>query len=66
MKTNMGSFDKIIRVMISILLVFLFATDAIQGTLGWILIAVAAVFTLTSVVGFCPLYTLFGFSTKKK
>lgn len=66
MKSNMGSFDKIIRVMVSILLVFLFATDAIQGTLGWMVIAVAAVFTLTSIFGFCPLYTIFGISTKKK
>jgi hypothetical protein len=66
MKSNMGSLDKIARVMLSILLVFLFATDAIQGTLGWIVVAVAVVFTLTSIVGFCPLYTIFGISTKKK
>ncbi len=66
MKSNMGSFDRIIRVIVSILLVVLFSTDVIQGALGWVVIAVAAVFTLTSIVGFCPLYTIFGLSTKKK
>jgi len=66
MKTNMGSFDKIIRVMVSILLVVLFSMDVIQGALGWVVIAIAAVFTLTSVVGYCPIYTIFGISTKKK
>lgn len=66
MKSNMGSFDRIIRVIVSILLVVLFSTDVIQGALGWVVIAVAAVFTLTSIVGFCPLYAIFGLSTKKK
>lgn len=66
MKSNMGSFDRIIRVIVSILLVVLFSTDVIQGTLGWVVIAIAAIFTLTSLVGFCPLYTIFGLSTKKK
>jgi hypothetical protein len=61
----MGSTDKIIRVMISILLVVLFATDVITGTLGWVIIGIAAIFTLTSFVGFCPLYTIFGISSKK-
>lgn len=66
MKTNMGSYDKIIRVMISILLVVLFANDIIVGAAGWVIIAIAAVFTLTSIVGYCPLYSIFGFNTKKK
>ncbi len=66
MKTNMGSIDKIIRVIVSILLVILFSTDVIQGTMGWVVIAIAAVFTLTSIVGYCPIYSIFGFNTKKK
>ncbi len=66
MKTNMGSIDKIIRVIVSILLVILFSTDVIQGTMGWVVIAIAAVFTLTSIVGYCPIYSIFGISTKKK
>lgn len=65
MKKNMSSTDKIIRVIISIVLIILFATDVITGTLGWVVIGVAAIFTLTSIVGFCPLYTIFGISSKK-
>ena len=66
MNSNMGSIDRIIRVIASILLIVLFATDVVQGAIGWVVIAIAAVFTLTSTVGFCPLYTILGINTKKK
>ncbi len=65
MKSNMSSTDKIIRVIISIVLIILFATDVITGAFGWVVIAIAAIFTLTSIVGFCPLYAIFGISSKK-
>jgi hypothetical protein len=66
MKANMGSTDRIIRLIIAVLVLILFMTDVISGTLGWVLIAVAAVFTLTSMINFCPLYTVLGITTKKK
>ena len=37
----------------------------IEGTLGYILIALAVIFVLTSFISFCPLYTLIGFNTCK-
>jgi hypothetical protein len=66
MKSNMGSTDRIIRLIIAVLVLILFMTDVISGTLGWVLIALAAVFTLTSMINFCPLYTILGINTKKK
>ncbi len=66
MKTNMSNLDRIIRVIIAIVLVLLFSNDVITGTFGWVIIAIAAIFTLTSMLGFCPLYTLFNISSKKK
>lgn len=66
MKSNMGSTDRIIRLIVAVLVLILFMTDVISGTLGWVFIAVAAIFTLTSMINFCPLYTVFGISTKKK
>ena len=39
--------------------------ENITGTLGIVLIALAVVFVLTSFIGFCPLYTLFGITTCK-
>jgi len=66
MKKNMGSTDKVIRVIIAAVVAVLFFTKVISGTLGIILLVVAAIFLLTSFVGFCPLYAPFKLSTKKK
>lgn len=63
MKKNMGSTDKIIRVLIAVVVAALFFTKVITGLLGIILLAVAGIFILTSVVSFCPLYTIFGISS---
>lgn len=63
MKANMGTLDRIARVAVAAVLVVLFLTGTLTGTLAYVLLAVAAVFLLTSVVSVCPLYSLFGFST---
>jgi hypothetical protein len=66
MKKNMGSADRIIRVIIAAVFVTLYFTGIIGGTVGLILIALSAIFVLTSVVGFCPLYLPFGLNTLRK
>ncbi len=66
MKPNMGTADKIIRIAIAALLAVLFFTHIITGTLGIILLVLAAVFVLTSLIGFCPLYLPFGINSGKK
>lgn len=63
MKKNMGSADRIIRLVIAAIISGLYFTNVINGTLGLILIILAAVFVLTSFISFCPLYTIFGLST---
>lgn len=63
MKANMGSTDRIIRLIVAAILVALYFTGTVTGTVGMVLVVVAAVFILTSFVSFCPLYTLFGMST---
>ena len=63
MKKNMGNADRIIRVIIAAVIVALYFTDVVSGTLGIVLLVLAAVFVLTSLVGFCPLYLPFGLST---
>jgi hypothetical protein len=63
MKKNMGTTDKIIRIFIAIVLAALFFTKTITGTLGYVALAVAGVFLLTSLVSFCPLYTVLGMNT---
>lgn len=63
MKKNMGNLDRIVRLVIAAIMVGLFLGEIVTGTLGIVLLVVAGVFTLTSFVSFCPLYTLLGFST---
>ncbi len=63
MKKNMGSTDRIIRIIIAAIIGVLYYTGTITGTLGLVLIILAGVFLLTSFVSFCPLYAPFGFST---
>jgi hypothetical protein len=63
MKKNMGSTDRIIRVLIAAIILVLFFTNVITGTVGIVLLVLAGVFLLTSVVSFCPLYAPFGIST---
>lgn len=65
MKKNMGTIDRIIRILIAALIAFLFFTNQITGTLGIVLIIFAGIFLLTSVVSFCPLYLPLGLKTNK-
>ena len=66
MKKNMGNTDKMIRILIAGVVVLLAFTKVITGTLAVVLIVLAAVFVITSLVGFCPLYWPFGINTDKK
>jgi hypothetical protein len=66
MKKNMGIIDKVIRVLIAVVVIVLYFTNVISGTLAVILLIVAGIFILTSLIGFCPLYLAFGLNTKKK
>jgi len=66
MKKNMGSIDKVIRILVAVVFAVLFFTHVITGTLGIILMVLAAVFVITSLISFCPLYWPFGISTAKK
>lgn len=63
MKKNMGSADKLVRVLIAAVIAVLYFTNVITGTLATILLVVAGIFVATSLVSFCPLYALVGVST---
>jgi len=66
MKKNMGTIDKVIRILVAVVVVVLYFTHVISGTLGIILLILAGIFVLTSFISFCPLYLPFGLNTKKK
>jgi hypothetical protein len=66
MKKNMGTVDKVIRILVAVVVVTLYFANVISGTLGLILLALSGVFVLTSVFSICPLYMPFGLSTRRK
>ena len=65
MKKNMGSADRVIRIVIALIFVALYFTNVVSGLLGIALVVLAGVFLLTSLLNFCPLYVPFGLSTCK-
>jgi len=60
MKKNMGSADRIIRIIIAVIVGVLFYTGTITGVLGIVLLVLAGIFLITGFISFCPLYTIFG------
>ncbi len=66
MKKNMGIADRVIRTILALAMIALYATGTITGTLGIILIVASVIFLLTSLISFCPLYLPFGLNTLRK
>ncbi len=65
MKKNMGSADRIVRLLLAVLFAALYFTHTVTGVAGIVLLVLGGVFVLTSLVSFCPLYVLFGINTCK-
>jgi hypothetical protein len=63
MKKNLGNVDRIIRMVLAVVLAVLYFTGTVTGTAGLVLAILGAVFALTSLVSFCPLYILVGLRT---
>lgn len=58
MKANVGSVDRILRIVVGLVLIALAATGTV-GVWGWI----GVVPVLTGLFKFCPAYTLLGMNT---
>lgn len=63
MKKNMGNTDRMLRLIAAAVFAALYFTNTVTGTFGIVLLVLAVVFVLTSLVSFCPLYTLLGLNT---
>jgi hypothetical protein len=63
MKKNMGTIDRIIRILLAIVVIILYMTGSITGIAAIILGILAFIFILTSLIGFCPLYAVLKIST---
>jgi len=65
MKRNLSNVDRIVRVIVAALFAYLYFSGIVSGALGIVLVILGAIFLLTSVIAFCPLYAPFKFSTFK-
>ena len=63
MKKNMGNADRIIRLLLAMLFAVLGFLNIVTGTAGVILLVLAGIFAFTSIIGFCPIYSLFGINS---
>jgi hypothetical protein len=66
MKKNVGSIDKVVRILIALVVIVLYFAHVISGTWAVILLIVSAILILTSFFGFCPIYWSLGMSSDKK
>ena len=66
MKKNMGNIDRFVRISVAIVIIALFYTQQISGTVAIVGLILSAIFIATSFISFCPLYLPFGISTRKK
>lgn len=64
MKRNMGLADRALRVAVAVVILLLYVTGMISGTVAIVLGVLALVFVLTSAVGTCPLYLPLGVDTR--
>jgi hypothetical protein len=66
MKNNVGTIDKVIRILIAVVVVVLYFTHVISGVLAIILLALSAILVVTTLLGFCPIWQILGLSTRNK
>jgi hypothetical protein len=66
MKKNVGTIDKVIRILVAVVVVILYFTHVISGVLAIILLALSAILVVTSLLSFCPIWLALGLSTKEK
>ena len=66
MKRNMSDTDRIVRGILAVVFAYLYFSGMVAGALGVVLVVLAAVFLLTSIFAFCPLYILLRFSSYRR
>ncbi len=65
MPKNMGKIDRIIRIILAVVLVFVASSSGSTSSLYLPLIVFGAILVVTSTIGTCPLYIPFKINTKK-
>ena len=66
MQSNLGTADKIIRVLLAAIVAIAILTGNLTGQVAIAVGIVVGLLAITAFIGFCPIYATFGWSTKKK
>jgi uncharacterized membrane protein YtjA (UPF0391 family) len=66
MKKNVGSIDKIVRIIIAIAAGYFAYKGVFEAAwVSYVLYAVAAIMLLTTLMGSCPIYSILGMKSNK-
>lgn len=63
MKQNVGTVDRVVRIVVALVLGVLVLTGQVSGVLAIVLGVAAVALLATALIGFCGLYTVLGIST---
>lgn len=63
LKSNIGTADRTIRLLLAIVLITLFYTEILPGIFGVVGLVVALLLTVSSLISFCPFYKLLNVSS---
>lgn len=63
MNKNVGSTDKIVRIILAAIFAALYFTGTVTGTLGLVLLVLGGIFVVTSLISWCPIYAIVGLRT---
>jgi len=63
---NLGRADRVIRVIVTFIVISLYYTNVLDGIWSIFAVALASITLVTSLVSFCPVYSVIGFNTSPK
>ena len=63
MKANVGGIDRMVRLLGGLALIAFGLLGGLASPWNIVAMVAGAIFTLTAVIKFCPLYTIFGISS---
>lgn len=62
---NMGTLDRALQFIVAGIIIILYATGSIDGWVAIVFGFFAIATSFTGLTGFCPLYPIFGWNTRK-
>lgn len=65
MQSNLGTLDKSIRITLALTALAIYLIKIIEGKANFIFLAITVILFITAFTNYCPIYTIWNFSTKE-